>query len=522
MMQNMARLLPRVTTMRTLRYSSYYLLTKLSLLMGIIIFCLTLLLSVGHYHNYIHLRMNTYHDMLNVIKNIYLLELVVKSERQLTSLSALLDKTDIENGQSAINHTWPIVHKIKMEADHYIYFYNAQTGNIDSYPEWKRPDDFDPVTRPWYALIEQPTDKPSWIGPYPEFGSDKPVISLGQTILSADGRTLGVLLVDMSLDSIHCVMERVSGGLDVAIFMRSKENNEMISVINESLLKIEHIIPNDNSVALSGLTQGALILYSLPYLPWEIGLYIPAHRFRQAFMNELVIQILPVTAITLITFLGILFLLKIFYQELRLVEKEVRRLGKAAQPHSVALPFSSWFVEKSLKALNKKHQSQYQTLRRDPLTRVLNRRAFDQDKQVLLTTNQSYALILIDIDHFKHINDSWGHQFGDTVLCRIAELIASVVGEDHTYRIGGDEFACIVSADVEHLESTLNKIQHCASHQQWRETECPITLSMGAAMGPDEPTTLFQQADAALYQSKHMGRNCWHLSADQADNQTPQ
>ncbi|MFZ6043525.1 PDC sensor domain-containing protein, partial [Vibrio natriegens] len=81
------------------------------------------------------------------------------------------------------------------------------------------------------------TDKPSWIGPYPEFGSDKPVISLGQTIVSADGRTLGVLLVDMSLDSIHCVMERVSGGLDVAIFMRSKENNEMISVINESLLK---------------------------------------------------------------------------------------------------------------------------------------------------------------------------------------------------------------------------------------------------------------------------------------------
>jgi hypothetical protein len=136
-----------------------YLLTKIFFFAGIGIVILTLIMAILNYHNYVRLRVAGYEEILNVLESTYVYELVKENEQQHSVLISLLDKDAIQRGESVFNSSWSIAHKIKMEEDHYIYFYNAINGNIDSYPYWERGDDFDPTTRPWYTVIQQEHNK---------------------------------------------------------------------------------------------------------------------------------------------------------------------------------------------------------------------------------------------------------------------------------------------------------------------------------------------------------------------------
>lgn len=127
------------------------------------------------------------------------------------------------------------------------------------------------------------------------------------------------------------------------------------------------------------------------------------------------------------------------------------------------------------------------------------------------------ALVLLDIDHFKRINDAHGHQAGDDVLVAFGQLLREVVRGHETYRIGGEEFAVLApgfSSDESMMlaERLLRAIRQrsLASHQ--------ITVSAGIGLSsPDEPVSwkdLFAEADAALYRAKREGRDRARLAGD--------
>ncbi|NAX28047.1 diguanylate cyclase [Vibrio sp. V38_P2S17PM301] len=174
------------------------------------------------------------------------------------------------------------------------------------------------------------------------------------------------------------------------------------------------------------------------------------------------------------------------------------------------MPGSSqaWFVEKSLEKIEKQYRS---SLRVDPLTGVFNRRAFDEDIERQCEQKLPFNLVLIDIDNFKQINDSYGHLFGDAVLKRVAALLQEEVGEDSVYRIGGDEFACILDTSKPILRRILSRINKRMVRTRWREPGATVTLSLGATTQLDSEETMFMRADQALYNSKNNGRNCWSL-----------
>ncbi|MBN1297295.1 GGDEF domain-containing protein [bacterium] len=167
---------------------------------------------------------------------------------------------------------------------------------------------------------------------------------------------------------------------------------------------------------------------------------------------------------------------------------------------------------------------------KDPLTGIYNRRAFEQlvehAHEKSLETHQNYCMILLDVDHFKRINDTLGHPVGDRVLKAVAESIcAEIRTEDIVARIGGDEFAVLLphsgilggSRLADRLLKSISN--HCARDPD----PIDLTVSIGIAEGnahAKRPADVYEQADIALYQSKQAGRNRYTVYDDSIRNFT--
>lgn len=154
----------------------------------------------------------------------------------------------------------------------------------------------------------------------------------------------------------------------------------------------------------------------------------------------------------------------------------------------------------------------------DPLTGLYNRRHFDSQLEVILSDhlpkNLPVCLLLIDIDGFKFINDTYGHPFGDEVLRTTAQLLKQQVRRnDYIARLAGDEFAMVLkNTDIENATRIAQKL-----HDGINDTRIPLPVghmqlqsSMGVAEAPTHGTNaqdLVSAADVALYHSKRRGRN---------------
>ena len=165
----------------------------------------------------------------------------------------------------------------------------------------------------------------------------------------------------------------------------------------------------------------------------------------------------------------------------------------------------------------------------DTLTRLLNRKTFDEAFDRLLSSpspgnldddteerrdlhhDDSPAwLCIIDIDHFKRINDSFGHLFGDEVLLRMGELLRKTFrGGDRLFRFGGEEFIVILNAaDARLAEMSFNRFRYSVESHEFPQVG-KVTCSLGftRVSEMDVPTDAVGRADEALYYAKENGRN---------------
>jgi diguanylate cyclase (GGDEF)-like protein len=163
----------------------------------------------------------------------------------------------------------------------------------------------------------------------------------------------------------------------------------------------------------------------------------------------------------------------------------------------------------------------------DILTRLPNRALFaDRLKHALQVAHRSdtkVGLMFLDIDKFKAINDSLGHQAGDQLLQSIAGRLISCVRESDTVcRQGGDEFMVLLEdiSSITDIEIVAQKImfEMSVAHQLGDEARI-VSFSIGAAIYPDDASddeTLTQCADQAMYQAKDSGRNNFKLYKEQS------
>jgi diguanylate cyclase len=172
-------------------------------------------------------------------------------------------------------------------------------------------------------------------------------------------------------------------------------------------------------------------------------------------------------------------------------------------------------TQQEIQHLRNKLASSRQEALVDSLTGLLNRRGCD-DKLQTLSFAETHSSLAIDIDHFKKINDSFGHFVGDKVIQRIAKTIESHISEqDLAVRFGGEEFVVIMTnKSIPEAMETAEKIRISIEKMKLiqRETNTylpPISVSIGVAQNKNIPdwASLFKQADHALYQAKNSGRN---------------
>ncbi|GLZ86279.1 GGDEF domain-containing protein [Metapseudomonas resinovorans] len=179
-------------------------------------------------------------------------------------------------------------------------------------------------------------------------------------------------------------------------------------------------------------------------------------------------------------------------------------------------------MEEEAKTFQDNLEVQRQKALQDPLTGLPNRAAWNERLEIELARQQRYGgdllLAVIDIDHFKRINDGFGHLAGDKVLKIIAgELHRRLRKTDFIARFGGEEFVLLLPATPvdggeQLMESLRVAIEACPFH--FKGERVVITLSAGlTSLLAGEPSDVaFQRADEALYRAKHQGRNCIELS----------
>lgn len=160
----------------------------------------------------------------------------------------------------------------------------------------------------------------------------------------------------------------------------------------------------------------------------------------------------------------------------------------------------------------------------DYLTDLSNHRTFQEHLKLRIEQESPFTLVLADIDHFKQVNDTYGHQMGDHVLAFIGEKLKEVIPPalGHPYRYGGEEFAIIFNtADLAKVEVVLRHIQAELRHHVFKGVHLPeaaadikITMSFGVKRYEGEDAAqLIHKVDKLLYKAKEQGRNCYVISA---------
>ncbi|WP_281546395.1 GGDEF domain-containing protein [Pseudoalteromonas sp. PAR1] len=158
----------------------------------------------------------------------------------------------------------------------------------------------------------------------------------------------------------------------------------------------------------------------------------------------------------------------------------------------------------------------------DPLTELLNRQTFDKKVIDIASTtvkgqseldphHRQWYLAIVDIDHFKKVNDNYGHVIGDEVILLVAQLLKNNFRiEDYVFRYGGEEFAVLFQASDElDARNALNRFRGCVAEYPFPQVG---NLTVSSGFMPiyefEMVASLVQKADQALYHSKNKGRNC--------------
>lgn len=231
---------------------------------------------------------------------------------------------------------------------------------------------------------------------------------------------------------------------------------------------------------------------------------------------------------------------QVFYQEIwGALESSGRWQGEIWDERSNGEPYLEWLVIRTLyddngeinrrvvmfSDITEKKLAEEIIIKQanfDPLTALPNRRLFlDRLQQAIHNSNRThrkFALMFLDIDHFKDVNDTLGHDIGDHLLKDVAQRLSSCIGESDTLaRLGGDEFTLIIECDAEGLDAMNNVSRVALSIQnqmlapfQLGNESCHVSFSIGITVCPDDSNDLDdlqRKADQAMYSAKRQGRN---------------
>mgnify|MGYP003624371373 FL=1 len=202
------------------------------------------------------------------------------------------------------------------------------------------------------------------------------------------------------------------------------------------------------------------------------------------------------------------------------IARPLRQLAQSTTNRDRTIKIKAWFYEayllkkvirKEIDFLNDKVSRFDEDRKKDALTGLMNRRAMDELVADLVAQLTPFSVIFFDIDHFKYVNDEFGHEIGDDVLKALTRIVSQKVNDEGVLiRSGGEEFIVILpDKKPQHAIDLAEEIRVLVAQEVIPQIARPITISLGVSNWNHtmEEGDAFKRADLAMYESKNAGRN---------------
>lgn len=319
--------------------------------------------------------------------------------------------------------------------------------------------------------------------------------------------TQGAIIVSFDLSKI--IQQNISQ--DPEVYTKVQKGKEVIFAHN--------FLPQERYISYTHIADSSLPLIQTLQVSLEVG--IPEHHYYAPTREAVFILLLIGLSLVIISlFMSRLTAIKITKPILELSS----RVKQAHEGKDVLCsPLGSGDeLEGLAKAFDERTLMLEYQAEHDSLTELPNRLLFldrlEQAIKLAQRHNKPFAVLFIDLDRFKEVNDSYGHSVGDKLIQVVAELIESTIRHsDSVARMGGDEFTVLINEidDEEHVLSVIRKIMDLfKSPVCFDEYQLFLTCSIGAAIYPNDgdcSESLLKNADAAMYQAKSDGRNTYRF-----------
>ncbi|PMC33662.1 hypothetical protein CJ195_27400 [Bacillus sp. UMB0899] len=335
---------------------------------------------------------------------------------------------------------------------------------------------------------------------------------------SGEGKPAGTLIVGRTID--EQLIKEMGKKLNLQLVMKKVNNpflkRTKVKVLNEQKIK--------GSLFLKDYNENKV--YEISYVS-NRDYYIQ----KKSGVNQLSVYIF-FTSIS--TILLILFLLNRFIVsrignlslQLKHIQdnKEIRSRIKTSNGHKDELLDLEYSINSMLESLEEKHNEIVSLAYHDPLTKLPNRYFLNKEFDKLIEKNQQkVAVLFLDLDGFKRVNDSFGHEIGDLLLLSVTNKIAPLISKRKGIfsRFGGDEFVIVVNySQIEDLKLLVQDIlTEAGKERQLRTYKTLVTASIGVSIYGQDGSSLnelLQKADIAMYEAKRKGKNQSYFYQDLA------
>lgn len=387
------------------------------------------------------------------------------------------------------------------------------SGKSVTYPFRVRPEGYNVLTRPWYP---KETEKNNVIFSTPYVTNeknkkDKKAVTVSMGILSEELEIIGNIAFDLDLNAMSSMLENINAPYagrfrivshDGLVLLSNNKSEILTRQIPDSWLKE---IENNNENFYDEATETYVFYKKFNNPDWVAISYVKKSDVESE-INSFLQSFIIVLFICLSLYLTFVVLFRLYLgQMLSVFLMEVKGINvDETKPNFEVL-------YKNIKDNNTELQTVKHDSETDALTQVYNRKKLNEDLATLIEMNDPFSFTIIDIDNFKVINDTFGHDAGDGVLKFVSKAGSQVMGDDyHLYRFGGEELVVLFPGnDYEEHFQLVETWRKIVSHRTWRESPMRVTFSAGITIWQPGDTAehILKTADMLLYKAKHAGKN---------------
>lgn len=384
-------------------------------------------------------------------------------------------------------------------------------------------DSFKMKERPWFVDLNQTGIRYS--PPYIDIATEQPVVSITHPVI-IDKEPAVYIGVDVQLRDLPTLLNRFERNGHQVILI--SEDNQVLYDKNKMWDRLQKEIGNEEKI--TQFSTASNIYYAdtqeIENLNWKIALYVEEDIFL-APLKKYQSSLITFWIISLLILLSTLSLvLRYLLRDFPLITKQLKKIENGDFNARIGIERSDEVgeISRSVDQMAQKIQEQIDEMNYqahfDSLTQLPNRYSIEstleewlhsaKDKNVIFI-----AVVFFDLDHFKNVNDSKGHAYGDELLFKVGQRVKKLLPSNCFFgRFGGDEFILLLRGKREKInaiQDTLTTI-HTSFDDSFQlfEQSIHITTSMGVALFPEDAKTkkeLFANADTALYEAKEAGRN---------------